>query len=85
MFKTTSAVLLGLAGTASAFWRMECPGRLGVARIDPIVNPGDVSAHAHSLHGSSGTLQPRPYLTYGLCSFCIYNSGVSIVNSSNMT
>lgn len=54
MFKTTSAVLLGLAGSAHAFWRMECPGRLDVARIDPIVNPQDVSAHAHSLHGSSG-------------------------------
>lgn len=54
MFKTTSAVLLGLAGSANAFWRMECPGRLDVARLDPIVNPDDVSAHAHVLHGSSG-------------------------------
>ncbi|KAK8146012.1 hypothetical protein G3M48_003712 [Beauveria asiatica] len=54
MFKLTTAVLLGLAGSANAFWRMECPGRLDVARIDPIVNPKDVSAHAHSLHGSSG-------------------------------
>ncbi|OAA80561.1 WSC domain-containing protein [Akanthomyces lecanii RCEF 1005] len=54
MFKITPAVLLGLAGSANAFWRMECPGRLDVARIDPIVNPNDVSAHAHSLHGSSG-------------------------------
>lgn len=85
MFKTTSAVLLGLAGTASAFWRMECPGRLGVARIDPIVNSGEVSAHAHSLHGSSGTLQFRPYLAHGPCFFCIYDSGVDIMNSSNMT
>lgn len=55
MFKITPAVLLGLAGSANAFWRMECPGRLDVARIDPIVNFNDVSAHAHSLHGSSGT------------------------------
>ncbi|EJP68966.1 hypothetical protein HC256_000934 [Beauveria bassiana] len=54
MFKLTTAVLIGLAGSANAFWRMECPGRLNVARIDPIVNPKDVSAHAHSLHGSSG-------------------------------
>ncbi|OAQ95626.1 hypothetical protein LLEC1_03641 [Akanthomyces lecanii] len=53
MFKITPAVLLGLAGSANAFWRMECPGRLNVARIDPIVNLNDVSAHAHSLHGSS--------------------------------
>ncbi|OAA71478.1 WSC domain-containing protein [Cordyceps fumosorosea ARSEF 2679] len=54
MFKITPAVLLALAGSANAFWRMECPGRLDVARIDPIVNHNDVSAHAHSLHGSSG-------------------------------
>ncbi|TQV95619.1 hypothetical protein V2A60_000804 [Cordyceps javanica] len=54
MFKLTPAVLLGLAGSANAFWRMECPGRLDVARIDPIVNPNGVSSHAHVLHGSSG-------------------------------
>ncbi|ATY61986.1 WSC domain-containing [Cordyceps militaris] len=54
MFKLTPAILLGLAASANAFWRMECPGRLDVARIDPIVNPNSVSAHAHSLHGSSG-------------------------------
>lgn len=54
MFKITPAVLLGLAGSANAFWRMECPGRLDVARVDPIVNPNDFSAHAHTLFGSSG-------------------------------
>ncbi|PHH51425.1 hypothetical protein CFIMG_005035RAa [Ceratocystis fimbriata CBS 114723] len=49
--------LLALAsslGLASAFWRMECPSRVGNARLDPIVNPGGISAHMHSIYGSSG-------------------------------
>ncbi|KAF7551486.1 hypothetical protein G7Z17_g4985 [Cylindrodendrum hubeiense] len=52
MLKSFVAVSAGLIGGAHAFWRMECPGRVGVARIDPIVNPGSVSMHAHSIHGS---------------------------------
>ena len=43
-----------LMGTADAFWRMECRGRSALARIDPLVNPGDFSAHAHTVAGSSG-------------------------------
>ena len=45
-----------LLGTANAFWRMECPGRVGLARIDPIMNPGSFSTHVHSIHGSSGKI-----------------------------
>lgn len=37
-----------------AFWRMDCPGRTGLARLDPIVSPGSFSSHAHAVHGSSG-------------------------------
>lgn len=44
-----------LIAGANAFWRMECPGRVGLARLDPIINPGEDSAHAHAIHGSSGT------------------------------
>lgn len=54
MLKSFVTVSAGLIGGAHAFWRMECPGRVGVARIDPIVNPGEISMHAHSIHGSSG-------------------------------
>jgi hypothetical protein len=43
--------LLFLAGAADAFWRMECHSRLGIARIDPLVEPGEVSDHAHVIHG----------------------------------
>ncbi|KAF7562325.1 hypothetical protein G7046_g1816 [Stylonectria norvegica] len=54
MIKPLVALSLGLVGTAHAFWRMECPGRVGLARLDPIVNPGALSKHVHSIHGSSG-------------------------------
>lgn len=54
MFKSFVPLALGLASGANAFWRMECPGRLDVARLDPIVDPGKLSTHAHSIHGSSG-------------------------------
>ncbi|KAI9149471.1 hypothetical protein HJFPF1_11524 [Paramyrothecium foliicola] len=50
----TAACLLG---SANAFWRMECPGRVGLARIDPIMNPGAFSTHVHAIHGSSGFSQ----------------------------
>lgn len=54
MLKSFIAASVGLLGTAEAFWRMECPARVGLARIDPIVNPGTLSTHVHALHGSSG-------------------------------
>lgn len=37
-----------------AFWRLTCPGQVGLARVDPLVSPGEVSAHVHAIHGSSG-------------------------------
>lgn len=55
--KITSAALAAamLLGSADAFWRMECRGISGHARIDPLVNPGGFSAHAHTVCGGSGT------------------------------
>ncbi|KAH7054240.1 WSC domain-containing protein [Macrophomina phaseolina] len=54
MFKTTDALtILALSGAANAFWRMPCRGRTGLARIDPIVDTGVVSSHAHAIHGGS--------------------------------
>ncbi|OAQ85857.1 WSC domain-containing protein [Purpureocillium lilacinum] len=54
MTKLSLALSAGLIAGANAFWRMECPGRVGLARMDPIVNPGSVSNHVHAIHGSSG-------------------------------
>ncbi|KFY43148.1 hypothetical protein V495_04129 [Pseudogymnoascus sp. VKM F-4514 (FW-929)] len=51
---TAATAAAVLAGSAEAFWRMECRGRSGLARIDPLVNPGVAAAHAHTIFGSSG-------------------------------
>ncbi|KAH0598695.1 hypothetical protein MHUMG1_03999 [Metarhizium humberi] len=48
------ALSAGLIAGANAFWRMECPGRVGLARMDPIINPNEASPHAHTIHGSDG-------------------------------
>ncbi|KAH8733819.1 hypothetical protein BGZ61DRAFT_474462 [Ilyonectria robusta] len=72
MLKSFVAVSAGLIGGAHAFWRMECPGRVGVARIDPIVNPGEISMHAHSIHGSSAFAETvtTESLQNGDCTSC---------------
>lgn len=43
-----------MGGQASAFWRMECRGTTGQARIDPLISPGTVADHAHQIFGSGG-------------------------------
>jgi hypothetical protein len=50
-----SLLVLVLATTnVNAFWRMECRARSGLARLDPLVSPGEVSGHAHAIHGGGG-------------------------------
>ncbi|TDZ38234.1 hypothetical protein C8035_v006767 [Colletotrichum spinosum] len=51
-----------LATGAHAFWRMECPGRVGLARVDPLMAPGEAAPHVHAIHGSSGI---SPTATFG--------------------
>ncbi|KAK6394058.1 hypothetical protein LTR65_001904 [Meristemomyces frigidus] len=48
------ALVASLSVPASAFWRMPCPGRLVMERIDPIMSPGAVSGHVHTVSGGSG-------------------------------
>lgn len=59
LFPSTSVawaiVSLGLINNADAFWRLQCFGRLGTAMMDPIVSPGAVSSHEHTVKGGSGT------------------------------
>lgn len=38
--------------SVEAFWRMECRARSGVGQVDPLMTPGEVSPHAHIIHGS---------------------------------
>ncbi|KAF9876986.1 hypothetical protein CkaCkLH20_05252 [Colletotrichum karsti] len=44
----------GFFATADAFWRMECQGRVGLARVDPLMSPGEPATHVHAIHGSNG-------------------------------
>ncbi|KAF9885417.1 hypothetical protein FE257_012939 [Aspergillus nanangensis] len=46
--------LAALSSVADAFWRLPCRGTSGLARIDPLIDPGEPSSHAHIVHGSSG-------------------------------
>ena len=46
--------LASLAGPVSGFWRMSCPSSLLAARMDPIIDPGKVSGHVHTIAGGSG-------------------------------
>jgi hypothetical protein len=41
-----------VVGRSLAFWRMGCT-TLTMGRVDPIVSPGKVSAHVHTVVGSS--------------------------------
>ncbi|KAI8633215.1 hypothetical protein F5Y19DRAFT_294316 [Xylariaceae sp. FL1651] len=63
---------LGIASVAEAFWRMECRGSTGLARIDPLVDPNKISSHAHTIHGSSGFGLGATYDTLigGNCTSC---------------
>lgn len=47
----TALSALALAGNAAAFWRMPCRSSTGIARIDPLVAPGDVADHSHIVFG----------------------------------
>ncbi|KAI1771898.1 hypothetical protein F4818DRAFT_444896 [Hypoxylon cercidicola] len=64
--------LLGIIQAVSAFWRMECHGRTGVARIDPIMDAGIISPHTHVVHGSSGFSVSATFddLAGGSCTSC---------------
>ena len=44
----------GIAGSANAFFRMECHHQTGYGRMDPIVDTGEISAHVHAFTGSNG-------------------------------
>ncbi|KAI9835060.1 MAG: hypothetical protein M1819_002612 [Sarea resinae] len=47
-------VIVSLASPAQAFWRMPCPATLVQERADPIIEPGEVSAHVHAIMGGDG-------------------------------
>lgn len=65
-------LLLAAIQGAAAFWRMPCRGRVGLARLDPLVNPNEVAQHVHHIHGSSGFNMNATYddLLSGDCTSC---------------
>ncbi|KAF2740116.1 WSC-domain-containing protein [Polyplosphaeria fusca] len=75
MHSSTFFFALGLAWTITPIWaylRMSCPGRLVRERLDPVVSPGVVSGHVHTISGGSGF---APNITYqqaraSKCSSC---------------
>ncbi|KAI5271288.1 hypothetical protein E4T47_05393 [Aureobasidium subglaciale] len=71
-FSASALSILALASSASAFWRMPCPGRISTERLDPIVAPGGVSGHVHTISGSNGFKAEMTYADArgGACSSC---------------
>ncbi|KAI6093158.1 hypothetical protein F4821DRAFT_76382 [Hypoxylon rubiginosum] len=73
------SVLFGTFNAVSAFWRMECHGRTGVARIDPIMDVGVIAPHVHVVHGSSGFSESATFddLAGGSCTSCAVKQDMS--------
>lgn len=46
--------LLAVASQASAFFRLPCAAPIVIQRADPVVNPGKVSSHVHTIMGGNG-------------------------------
>jgi hypothetical protein len=74
-----SGVLTALVAPASAFWRMPCPNPLVVERADPIVSPGAVSGHVHTIMGGSGFGFTMDYAQAraSACSTCMVTQDMS--------
>ena len=47
------SLALSLSATANAYWLMGLGDAITKERIDPIVNPGEVSGHTHIVFGGS--------------------------------
>ncbi|KAK7966355.1 WSC domain-containing protein [Apiospora aurea] len=72
------ACLDAIAGV-SAFFRMECRGRLAMARLDPLVDFGEIGSHVHAIHGSSGFSESAGFgeLRGGDCTSCAAKEDMS--------
>ncbi|OQU99815.1 hypothetical protein CLAIMM_05396 [Cladophialophora immunda] len=51
---TTGLVAALAASPVAAFWRLPCKSPIVVERADPIVSPGVVSGHLHTIMGGNG-------------------------------
>lgn len=48
------ALITFFAGPVAAFWKVPCTSPVLHERADPIVNPGQVAGHAHTIMGGNG-------------------------------
>ncbi|KAI4155291.1 MAG: hypothetical protein LQ341_000203 [Variospora aurantia] len=48
-----AAILALYVPATNAFWRLECSGTVGMARIDPLMDFGGLSGHVHTIKGGS--------------------------------
>ena len=60
-FSAIAILMLLLASYGQAYWRLECHGIAGIGRVDPLVNPGEISSHVHSIKGASGMYTSRDH------------------------
>ncbi|KAL9583115.1 MAG: hypothetical protein Q9203_005218 [Teloschistes exilis] len=77
---STSTLVAGLlAGSSQAFWRLPC-SVAQEARIDPIINPGALSGHAHKISGAINVNQGSTYetLQQAKCTTCAIQDDKSI-------
>lgn len=49
-----ASLALTFSGPVSAFWKVPCSVPLIHERADPVVNPGSVSTHVHTIMGGNG-------------------------------
>lgn len=74
-----SAAVALLTGSANAFWRMPCHDRTALMRLDPIVDEGTASSHAHAIHGGSNFGESTTYdqLRQSECTSCQFGDDKS--------
>lgn len=47
------ALVASIIAPVAAFWRLPCAAPVVVERADPIVNPGNISGHLHTIMGGN--------------------------------
>ena len=73
------SLMVGLVAPAAAFWRLPCTAPIVLERADPIISPGEVSGHAHTVMGGNGFGFEMDYsdTQASTCSSCIVTKDFS--------
>ena len=76
---TALGLLSIVISPASAFWRLPCVSPLVVERADPIVSPGKVSNHVHTIMGGNAFSFAMDYAQTqtSTCSSCTVKKDLS--------